>query len=126
MHKSIGPALKSATSLFHVEKELVKLLKATRQQEGGITRIGYVAGIINSDGQKYFEINRKKLVNHAKKLRRIHKFSIFSAVDVFSSEVYERLEEWKLPFNEREAKVRAFWRKILKSGHITDIFLTPR
>lgn len=51
---------------------------------------------------------------------------MFSAIDVFSSEIYERLAEWKLPFNEREVKARSFWRKILKSGHVTDIFMTPR
>ncbi len=94
--------------------------------QGGITRIGYVAGIITSDGPEYFQANRKRLADYVKKLRKIHKFPMFSAIDVFSSEVYERLKEWKLPFAEREMKVRSFWRKILKSGHVTDIFMTPR
>lgn len=85
-----------------------------------------MAGILTSDGAEYFEINRKRLADYVKKLRKIHKFPIFSAVDVFSSEVYERLKEWRLPFNEREVKVRSFWRKILKSGHVTDVFMTPR
>ena len=126
MHKNIGPALKSATSLFHVKKELVELFKVTRKQAGvGIIRIGYVAGIITSEGPEYFEANRKRLADYVKKLRKIHKFPMFSAVDIFTSEVYERLEEWKLPFVEREVKARSFWRKILKSGHVTDVFMTP-
>lgn len=35
MHKNIGPALKSATTLLHVKKELVKLFKVTRKKAGG-------------------------------------------------------------------------------------------
>lgn len=127
MEKKISIVLKYVTSLLHVEKELVKLFKTTSKQAGGgITRIGYVAGIITSDGPGYFVANRKRLADYVRKLRKIHKFPMFSAVDVFSSEVYERLEEWKLPSSEREAKVRSFWRKILKSGHVTDVFMTPR
>lgn len=127
MKKNIRSALKSATSLLHVKKELVKLFKATKKQAGGgIIRIGYIAGIINSDGPKYFEINRKKLVNHAERLRKLHNFPMFTAVDVFPPEIYSNLEEWKLSFEEREEKVRNFWREILKSGHVTDIFMTPR
>lgn len=89
MEKNISSALISARSLFYVKKELVKLFRIMkRQSKGGITRIGYVAGIINSDGPKHFEINRKKLANHAEKLRKIHKFPMFSAVDVFSTDVF--------------------------------------
>ena len=124
MHKNIGPALKSAKNLIHVREELVKLFKTTKN--GKAAKIGYVAGIITSDGPEYFETNRKRLVDYVKKLGKIHSFPMFSAVDVFSSEVYERLEEWKLPFGEREVKVRFFWREILKSGCVTDIFMTPR
>lgn len=127
MGKNIRSALKSARSLVHVKKELIKLFKVTKNQAGGgIIRIGYVAGIINSDGPKYFEINRNKLAAHTEKLRRIHRFPIFSAVDVFSDNICAQLEEMELSFEKREEKVRKFWCKILKSGHVTDIFMTPR
>lgn len=127
MEKNIGSALKSATSLFQVKKELVKLFKATRKQTGGgIIRIGYAAGIINSEGPEYFEINRKKLATHVEKLRRSYRFPMFSAVDVFSDNIYAHLKEMALSFEEREVKMRFFWREILKSGHVTDIFMTPR
>ncbi len=85
-----------------------------------------MAGIINSDGPKYIDANRKKLTFHAEKLRKIHRFPMFTAVDVFPQEIYKNLEEWKLSFEKREAKVRNFWQKILKSGYVTDIFMTPR
>lgn len=125
MHKDIGPSLKSAKTLHHVKRDLVKLFRITKKKSS-IVKIGYVAGAITSDGPEYFQANRKRLADYVKKLRKIHKFPMFSAIDVFSSEIYEKLEEWKLPFNEREVKARSFWRKILKSGHITDVFMTPR
>lgn len=108
----------------HVKKELIKLFKITKNGKG--TKIGYVAGIINSDGLEHFETNRKRLAAYVEKLRRIHKFPVFSAVDVFSNNVYAQLEEMTLSFDEREAKMRSFWREILKSGCVTDIFMTPR
>lgn len=125
MHKNIGPALTSSTTLHHVKRNLVKLLKITKKKNG-FTRIGYVAGVISSEGPKYFEMNRKRLVSYARKLREIHEFPIFSAVDVFSDNIYAQLEEMALPFDEKEVKIRSFWRKILKSGCVTDIFMTPR
>lgn len=125
MLKNINSALKTATTLSHVKKELVELLEITRNKNGNI-RVGYVAGILNSDGPQHFENNRKKLADYTEKLRKMHKFPIFSVVDVFSIEVYSRLEEWKLSFEEREAKARLFWQEILESGHVTDIFMTPR
>ena len=125
MHKNIAPALKNATTLQHIKEELIKLFKAARNKNGNI-RIGYVAGILNSDGPKHFENNRKKLADYTEKLRKMHKFPIFSVIDVFSDEIYNRLEEWRLPFEKREIKARFFWREILASGHVTDIFMTPR
>lgn len=124
MQKDIVTALKSAKNLIHVRQELIKLFKQIRN--GKVARIGYVAGILNSDGPQHFERNRKRIAEHAGVLRKIHKFPIFSAVDVFSDEIYFRMEEWKLPFEKREAKAIFFWREILKSGHVTDIFMTPR
>ncbi|MBI2613444.1 MAG: hypothetical protein HYW62_01605 [Candidatus Levybacteria bacterium] len=125
MGKNIGSALKNSKTLHHVKHSLVRLFKDTKKKNS-IEKIGYVAGIITSGGPEYFKANRRRLADYVGKLRKIHNFPMFSAIDVFTSEVYERLEEWKLPFSEREVKARSFWRKILKSGHVTDIFMTPR
>jgi len=125
MHKNIGPALRNTKTLIHVREELIKLFKITRK-EMRVAKIGYVAGIINSDGQDLVERNRKRLIENAEKLRKIHNFPMFTAIDVFPPEIYNNLEEWKLSFEEREEKARLFWREILKSGCVTDIFMTPR
>ncbi len=125
MHKNIGPALKNATTLSHVKKELVKLFEVTRNKNGNI-RIGYVSGVITSDGPKHIHNNRKRLELHTNRLRKSQSFPIFSAVDVFTNEIYNRIIETTLPFDEREVKLRLFWNEILTSGHVTDIFMTPR
>lgn len=125
MHKDIKLALKNSKTLHHVRRNLIRLFEDTKLKNK-TNRIGYVAGIINSDGPEYYRANRKRLTDYVKKLGEIHKFPMFCAVNVLSSEVYEKLAEWKLPFSEREVKARSFWRKILKSGHVTDVFMTPR
>ena len=121
MEKNIGPTLKNAKNLIHVREELIRLFKEART-----TKIGYVAGVIYSEGPEFADNNLKKLSFYAEQLRALHDFPMFTAVDVFPHEVYNNLEEWKLSFEEREVKVRQFWREILKSGHVTDIFMTPR
>ena len=123
MHKNIGHLLKSAKNLVHVREELIKLFKVTKN---GNAKIGYVAGVMYSEGPEFAKTNLDRLISHAEKLRKLHGFPMFTAVDVFPHEVYNNLEEWKLSFEEREEKVRQFWREILKSGHVTDIFMTPR
>lgn len=115
MFKNIGFALKNATTLSHVKNKLVKILELTRNKNGNI-KIGYVAGILNSDGPQHFENNRKRIADYAEELRKIHKFPIFSGVDIFSNEVYGRLEEWKLSFEEREEKLGCFGGKSWKAG----------
>lgn len=124
MHRNIRPALKNARNLVQVREEMIKLFLAAKQQ-AGVERIGYVAGIINSGGPEYIRVNRTRLVEYTKKLRKIHKFPLFSAIDVFPPKIYNSLEEWKLSFEQREEKARIFWASMLKSGHITDIFMTP-
>lgn len=121
MHKSIVPVLRNSKNLNHVREELIKLFKSSKNE-----KIGYVAGVIYSEGPKFAESNWKRLISHAERLRKIHKFPLFSATDVFPPEIYSNLEEWELSFEERETKVRDFWREILKTGHVTDVFMTPR
>lgn len=49
MLKDIGSALKNSKTLHHVKRNLVKLFRTAKEGDG-IVRIGYVTGIITSDG----------------------------------------------------------------------------
>lgn len=91
-------------------------------QASGTGRLGYVAGIISSDGPECVEENMVRLRGYTERLREEHGFPMISAAYVFQSELFQRImqsppatEEWI-----------AFWRQILSCGRVTDLFMTPR
>lgn len=85
-------------------------------------RIGYVSGIITSDGPKFVKRNMENLLLYTESLRDKNNFPIFSAGDIFTEEVFERVDAFNLPSHH----FLKFWREILVSGWVTDIFMTPR
>jgi hypothetical protein len=85
-------------------------------------RIGYVSGIISSDGPEYMQRNMEILAEHVNKLRQENDFPIFGPTDVFNDEIHERIKAHEIPVQ----RWFDFWRDILGSGNITDIFMTPR
>ncbi len=125
MVEKIKPVLINARNLTEVESAMVDLF-VTLKRADSVTDIGYVAGIITSDGSKHIEANILRLANYTERLRTAHDFPIFSATDVFSSELFKRLPEMALPHHEREIHFINFWRNILNSGHVSHIFMTPR
>lgn len=88
--------------------------------------LAYVAGVLTSEGD--FEQNRERLRRLTEKARfHFYPYPVFSAVDVFSDGVYERLKESKEPYEEREIKFRNFWKNILSvPGLVTHVYMTPR
>lgn len=120
----IALVLTTESNLIEVRLSIVQVLKeAKRKHVSG--RLGYVSGIITSDGDEKILENINRLENYTNDIRKIQKFPIFSPTDI-SNDVYARLQEMKLPKKEREEKFIAFWREILTSGLVTDIFMTPR
>ncbi len=115
----------NATDLTQLRKDLVVLFENVRKQRG-LTKFGYVSGIISSDGDDKAERNIAILAEHTEKIRYTSNFPIFSATDIFTKVLYEKLEETKKPRDEREAAFRTFWGEVLEMGKITDIFMTPR
>lgn len=117
----IAERVKAATNLNEVRDAVIAVFEEARTEKG-VIRIGYVSGIITSDGPEYVERNLAILARHTENLRLAHDFPIFSSTDVFDNKVFERINANKIP-------VQAwldFWREILESGHITDMFMTPR
>ncbi|MEK6839928.1 MAG: hypothetical protein AABX72_03230, partial [Nanoarchaeota archaeon] len=88
-------------------------------------KIGYVAGIITSDGPGKIEVNRKRLIKYTDILEGLYDFPLFSAVDIFSDEVYERTEEKMLDADIRDKRFAKYRGRDIRSGHVTDIFMTP-
>lgn len=125
MKAKLARVLVDSTNLAAVRDKVVALFDQTRQRTG-TKRIGYVAGIINSDGPEKVEENRQRLAEYTERIREEQDFPIFSATDIFSKELFAKLEEVKLGGPERNEAFMRFWREILESGNVTDIFMTPR
>lgn len=125
MISTIYNGIKHSTSLEHVNEGLIKVIK--KISESSVSqRIGFVAGIISSDGDENMPNNIEKLRQYTEKLRKKYNFPIFSSVDVFNNGLYDQMEEVEFERELREHHFVQFWKMILKSGHITDIFMTPR
>ncbi|MEK7551727.1 MAG: DUF4406 domain-containing protein [Patescibacteria group bacterium] len=125
MRNEIQSAIKGLTKLENVLQEVNNLLNEIRKQSTE-KRIGYVAGIITSDGKEHMQRNIDILEKHTEKIKKQYGFPIFSAVDIFGNGVYQKLDDFNQEERLREKSFIEFWRKILSSGHVTNIFMTPR
>lgn len=115
--KEVGRVVGTAKNLDEVLKKLVAFFKFLDSQ-----RMGYVAGVITSDGPGLVQRNVEMLKKYTERVRLAQSFPVFSSTDVFGETgLWERLaaknysyQDWVL-----------FWRKVLGRGKITDIFMAP-
>lgn len=121
MQHKFKPYLDGVHHLDGVHAAVDRFLRAHRASQTD-PRVGYVAGIITSDGPEHIARNNARLARYADYLRSIHPFPLFACPDIFTDEVFAQVgaqhltvEEWLI-----------FWRKILRLGHVTDVFMTPR
>lgn len=121
MKESLRTAVATCTSLDQIRECVVPVLIGS-----GSDRLGYVAGMITSDGPEHIARNVERLALFTKTLRGMHAFPVFSATDIFNQAVYARLRVDLFRPEAREAEFKEFWRSILKQGQVTDIFMTPR
>lgn len=123
MKKHFDKVLEKVRNVEDVRVAVIDLLKSTRENS---LRLGFVSGIIFSDGIEHKARNLRRLGAYTYKLRTQHDFPIFSGIDIFYSGLYEKLPEAQLPFEERRIHFFKVWKDIVGCGHITDIFMTPR
>jgi hypothetical protein len=125
MREKIVEAISASTNLKTIVESFNKLCKELHEQD--TDRIGYVAGIIFSEGPKHVERNIARLEEYTNMLRNTYQFPIFSSVDLFyANKFYDQIEDTKLPYDERRKAFIQFYRDILQNTYITDIFMTPR
>ena len=123
LHTLIKKELKSVTNLDQTSKIVLSMLKDLKDSKE--SRIGYVAGVVTSDGPEKIDENVRNLINCTKNIRKQYNFPIFSSTDIFDKKFIENLDEMSLPPKIFEERFLYFWEKILESGYVTDIFLTP-
>lgn len=125
MKKDIQKSITKAMSLDEIATDVLSLFDEIKLEEK-TKKLGYVSGIITSEGKDKMSQNIKRLDKFTEHVRSSYDFPIFSATDIFTDEVYSRLAEMKMEHAELHKKFVRFWRTILSGGHVTDIFMTPR
>lgn len=124
MISEVEKILHNSSDLKSVEKTLLAYLEKLRNIKKR-ERIGFVSGIVFSDGEEYVKRNIKILHDRTDKVRKKHNFSIFSAYDVLYNGLFWKLPESKLPFEKRRPIFFGFWKRVMECGHITDMFMSP-
>lgn len=124
MHQDIALIAKSALNLAEVLEQTLLVFEKSRLT--GAERIGYVSGIVSSDGVEKIPENMRILHAHTLRIRQVQSFPVFSAADLFSQELLLSLPEMQLPHAEHKHLFIGFWRDVLSAGYVTDVFLTPR
>jgi|SRR3989344_2834784 len=123
MHRKIRTKIQSEIgSIKKLEDVRQVLLSVLAEFQDGQKRIGYVAGIVASDGRDKIGENIRALDDFAENIRRANDFPVFSVADVFNDIVYEAVNLELLSGSDFEL----FWRDVLGSGYVTDIFMGPR
>lgn len=94
-------------------------------KNSGIDRIGYVSGMITSEGPEHIAKNTKLLETNTLSIRSQVDYPVFSATCIFTNEIYSNLAEMNLPYAQREPQFIFFWRKVLSLG-VTDLHMTKK
>ena len=100
---------------------VVHVLRKFRQ-EYHYPQIGYVSGVLTSDGPYRVLDNREELIRLAGVLQEMHHFPIFTLQDAFTPETLRRLKE----AGHTSRHYTDLATQVLQSGHITDVFFAPR
>lgn len=120
MREQIMSAVLTETTINGVRDAVIGVFEQVKDEND--PRMGYVSGIITSDGPEHQDRNIRILAEYTDRIRGLHPFPIFSATDVFNDEVFDRINATSLPVQ----SWFDFWRDVLNSGYVTDIFMTPR
>jgi len=125
MIEIIHPEVKNATKLPHVYEGLMRVFNTVKEAEPD-QRIGYVAGMISSEGRDKIPLNMQKLRLYTQKVREKAEYPVFSAAELFDNGLHDSLEEFHYERELAQHHFVQFWRQILQSGHITDVHMAPR
>lgn len=98
------------------ERSLEKLKKANEESQGG--KVGFVSGKIMADGFIYSFKNLAMIARRERAIRSEEHIPVFSATDFLFNELVNTVFRGKASGDE-------YWRDIIESGYITDIYMVP-
>jgi hypothetical protein len=102
--------------------ERIQDILRTVQKTTPSARVAIVLGVTVSDGPEFTTQNINRLRVCSDYIRRRHDFPVFSLIDIFP-------ENWHLENQDKSRAMKEyqnFWKSLLLSGSITDVFVTPR
>jgi hypothetical protein len=104
----------------HLDEICVAIIDTIRIFPNTTGRLGFVTGIIASEGHHLIDRNMEILEAYANHLRGKSEFPIFCATDIFYREFLHAVK-WNTTFD-----FFPMWRKVISEGGVTDLFQTPR
>lgn len=125
MKDILAERLVDVTNLDQVKDAIVAAALEVKERQK-TARLGYVSGIVGSEGPEHMQRNIAALARHTEIIRANVKYPVFSPTDIFSDQMYAQLEETGWPQEARRAAFIDFWRGVFEGVYITDIFMTPR
>ncbi|MEK7526237.1 MAG: DUF4406 domain-containing protein [Patescibacteria group bacterium] len=122
MRELIREKVKESNSLNEIRDAVLQVFREAK--ENGFTRIGYVSGVITSEGPDKIAQNIQRLEKFTDHIRDQHDFPIFSATNVFDDTLFERINAHEIP----QSEWWRFWQEVLgdQENYVTDIFMTPK
>lgn len=119
-HKQLffPPILKSYVTLEDIFEHICNQLKKLREV-GHQEKIGMASGSINADGPAYKQRNIRRLIAFTQLIEKRVRFPVFCASYFFTDNVYKHLESQNSTYDD----YMLFWRKVLLSGIVTDLFM---
>jgi hypothetical protein len=125
LNRELARLLRSSTrGAFTLEEASQALTTALRafKLENSVYRLGFVAGIRESDGPEMIEANSQRLAGHTASLRTLSCLPLlFSCMDIYDADFLRRFERI-----ESKPAWDGFYRRLFEPGLITHLFLTPR
>jgi len=121
LEKLIAESIARASTLDEIYAAIAGVFYYLRE-DWKHPQLGYVSGVVSSDSPAKIEENLARLHDIASQLQKTHTFPIFSPPDIFSKGVLSRVEQAGV----KGEDFIQFWRSVLMSGYVTDIFMTRR
>lgn len=118
MHQDLT-APKTIKTIAELEAFIIGRLRAIHKE---YRHLGYVSGIIAAEGAERIPYNTVRLQTYLDALRTEESFPLFAATEVFTADVKRAISAHLLSLEDHVA----FWRSIIGSGDVTDIYMTPR
>lgn len=120
MKKRLMDYLLPGKTLAQISDLLVDLLQKIHDE--GNENIGYVCGMISSEGPENITKNLERLEKFTQDIRKKYDYPIFSQNDIFTTEVYKKIKQAGATHDDFEL----FYQKVHGSKLITHLFMTPK